>query len=361
MNSRLVLAVAGLTTCLAAAVFAYFPDLKRLPLGDQKGGNAARQGGLWVCPTRFGGGGAQAVGPWIHADGTYDVTAKIAVQTGGTQSSQFSIRQQGNLRLIQGNDVPSHPAGRFPVAPSDPAAHIDRNPNSIQPQAINISLPLIPEIANRPSCLPMGPVGVMLSGVYVFNALDARGDDAAAHEVLDTCQGHPAPGGVYHYHTVSTCLDDAGSGHSKLVGFAFDGFGIYGMRGEDGQVVTDADLDECHGHSHEIEWNGERRVMYHYHATWEFPYTLGCYKGRPVVASADPHAGGGGGPGGPGGPPGDPRAALEAAARILGVDPGTLGRALGPPPPNFARAVRDLGMSEQTIREALERARNAGR
>ena len=48
-------------------------------------------------------------------------------------------------------------------------------------------------------------------------------------------------------------------------------------------MLTDADLDKCHGHTHEIDWDGQKVVMYHYHATWEVPYTVGCYRGTPVV------------------------------------------------------------------------------
>src|SRR5690606_39007755 len=105
-----------------------------------------------------------------------------------------------------------------------------------------------------------------------------------AYHMLDDCWGHPHDNGLYHYHSVTTCLDDIWEGgHSKLVGYAFDGFGIYGHYGEEGQVLTNADLDECHGHTHEIEWDGEMRSMYHYHATWEFPYAIGCYRGEPVA------------------------------------------------------------------------------
>ena len=74
-------------------------------------------------------------------------------------------------------------------------------------------------------------------------------------------------------------MPDEGTGHSPLVGYALDGFGIYGHRGEDGEVVTNEDLDECHGHTHEIEWDGQTVEMYHYHATWEFPYVVGCFHG----------------------------------------------------------------------------------
>ncbi|MFN8426725.1 MAG: hypothetical protein U0X87_10785 [Anaerolineales bacterium] len=36
------------------------------------------------------------------------------------------------------------------------------------------------------------------------------------------------------------------------MGYAFDGFGIFGYYGEDGSELTNADLDECHGHTHVI-------------------------------------------------------------------------------------------------------------
>jgi hypothetical protein len=89
--------------------------------------------------------------------------------------------------------------------------------------------------------------------------------------------------GTYHYHSLTSCLADPGSGHSALLGYARDGFGIYGVRGETGAIVTDADLDECHGHTHAITWNGQSVSMYHYHATYEYPYTLGCFRGTPIA------------------------------------------------------------------------------
>lgn len=100
-----------------------------------------------------------------------------------------------------------------------------------------------------------------------------------AYEIQDDCSGHPEMRGAYHYHSLTPCIEDESEGHSDLVGYAMDGFGIYGPRGEDGETLTNADLDECHGHTHEIEWDGEALDMYHYHATWEYPYTLGCYVG----------------------------------------------------------------------------------
>src|SRR3546814_15494842 len=86
------------------------------------------------------------------------------------------------------------------------------------------------------------------------------------------------------YHSVSDCAtDDHGDGHSDLVGYAFDGFGIFGHYGEDGETLTNDDLDECHGHTHEIEGDGrteigrasgrERGCKY-----WEFPVVADALK-----------------------------------------------------------------------------------
>jgi hypothetical protein len=47
--------------------------------------------------------------------------------------------------------------------------------------------------------------------------------------------------------------------------------------------MTNADLDACHGTTSKVMWNGKKVRMYHYVATWEFPYTVGCFRGTPAV------------------------------------------------------------------------------
>ncbi len=124
------------------------------------------------------------------------------------------------------------------------------------------------------------------------------------------CSGHASGvlgGNQYHYHVVPSCLlDQLGdyhgvNGHSPLIGWAFDGFPIYGPHGLDGGLIygcshSNADsadcVDECNGHGqHEIDG-----FKYHYHIlgpigdlttsplhpvpSQDFsPYTIGCYKG----------------------------------------------------------------------------------
>lgn len=133
--------------------------------------------------------------------------------------------------------------------------------------------------------------------MLIFSSFDAEGRDAAAHEVQDHCDGHPQQSSYYHYHSLSNCIEDSTTGHSALVGYAFDGFGIYGHYGEEGKEITNADMDACHGHTHTIEWDGQLVNMYHYHATREFPYVVGCFMGTPSVRTLTASNAGGAGNG----------------------------------------------------------------
>jgi hypothetical protein len=257
-------------------------DLTKLPVGDGKLSTSAVKGQLWACRIDPSAGGAQVKGPWFNADGvTYNLLTKAVVSGANTWNANFTMTVEGDKRVFTTNDLPNHTTGTYPIGSDEEAYQYDRNPHSIKTQTINISLPLNPTLATAPSCVP-GAIGILTTGSVLFNSLDAPGRDAVAHETQDACQGHPQPSGVYHYHNVTTCVSDKKaetSGHSDLVGYLIDGFGIYGRYGEKGQLLTSADLDECHGHTHEILWNGKKTNMYHYHATWDFPYTAGCMRG----------------------------------------------------------------------------------
>lgn len=256
-------------------------DLTRLPLGDGKISSAPERGSVWPCRTDSFGTRRSHGGEWIRADGSFDFANKPS--TGGEVNwpHQVAITRLGDKRRITGNDLPNHPTGTFPISPDSAVYRYDTNPNAIRAQEVLIDLPALPRLAAQPSCVSFGAVGMLLTGGLLFNALDANGEDAVAHEIQDKCQGHPQRNGAYHYHNLSTCQADAGKQHSALIGYAFDGFGIFGHRGEGGTELGNADLDACHGHAHAIDWDGARVELYHYHATWEYPYTVGCFRGTP--------------------------------------------------------------------------------
>ena len=259
-------------------------DDTHLVVGDQQYADAPTRGKVFTCRVQQGQGGAGTQGPWFNGDGTWDLTKKVFVQ-GSVRWDQatVTIEVQGDQRVVTSNGLPVDAVtGEFPVGVDDPAYAYDRNPNSIAAQTLSFSLPANPTGAASTSCIG-GEVGVAVNGVPIFNAFDAGGRDAGAWEVQDTCQGHPQIQGIYHYHTISDCLDTPGVNPSPLVGYAFDGFGIYGSRDASGTEIQNADLDECHGTTSAVMWQGELVTMYHYVATNEFPYTVGCLRGTSTV------------------------------------------------------------------------------
>jgi hypothetical protein len=331
-----------------------------LPLGDGKIAAAPQVGYIYSCQKQFGGGGAFRDGNWI-AGAVWYPERKIHVQgsVAWPHASMSATLEQGQ-RVLRANDLPNHPTGEFPVAQQDPAYQYDRNPNSIRAQQIVLTLPLDPQIAAQSACLEMGMIGFALSGAAIFNGLDAGGRDAVAHEIQDTCNGHPERQGQYHYHGYSPCMStssETGTQHSDLLGYALDGFGIYGLHGENGKALTNADLDACHGHTHTALWNDKMQRVYHYHMTREYPYTLGCFTGTPISHMQQPTRQLQQLPQPMQGRHGNPQQMLSTAAQILGVSQQTLMQAVGPPPPNFSRASHILGISEDTIRAAFDRAR----
>jgi hypothetical protein len=177
--------------------------------------------------------------------------------------------------IVESQGYPNHPTAVYPNS---------GNPNSIRVQNFTFRLPLVPKLADKITRLPMGPVGTALNGVVFFNPFEMEGMNAVEgySEVwLDSCCGHPQQTGVYHYHKYPSCVrspfKDDGKQHSPIIGFAWDGFPLYGPYESDGKMAKDLDsknaLDACNGHSDE-----ERG--YHYHVTpGRFPYILGGYAG----------------------------------------------------------------------------------
>ena len=96
------------------------------------------------------------------------------------------------------------------------------------------------------------------NGVPILPAFGAAGIDAAAHEVQDRCGGRTDGQGLYFYRSALPCLLTRRLPHhpSPLVGWARDGFPIYGPRGEHGRLLTDKDLDACHGRTSVVTYQG---------------------------------------------------------------------------------------------------------
>jgi YHYH protein len=325
MLAMLVLFAAGCGTATAVAsrgssvAYATTPtspgeiNPAAVPLGDGYVSTTPKVGYVDSCVTSFGQiGGSQVDGPWIDtAKHTWDYLTKLHVN-GMIKwpSGYYHVSVDGRERVLKFNDLPTdHDTGIFPIESSDPAYAYDKNGNHIAAQTFDWKLALNPAKASKPSCLPGGAIGVLNDGVVLYDALDGEGRDAGAHEVLDICAGHPDPSDTYHHHDIPPCiLDKVRDGTTKLVGYALDGYGIYVVKNKQGQMPSNTQLDACHGTVSKVMWNGKLTNIFHYVATLEYPYTVGCYYGTPISSghTGNPSGGAGGIQGGPpgGGPPG---------------------------------------------------------
>jgi hypothetical protein len=265
------------TLAIGCQVKASNPATTELPVGDGKVSNQPKAGYVFACNSNLRTGGARHTGSWFHGN-TWNPLEKPHVQ-GKVQwpNASFGTAAQGNALAVKSNGLPVGTlTGTFPIASNDPVYAYDTNPNPIRAHQLAFDIPLNPVKAEEPSCLSMGMIGFTVNGVAFYNALDDAGHDAAAHEVQDLCDGHPQGKGQYHYHNGSPCLP---KGNNAVVGWALDGYPILSMNDAAGKLLTNANLDVCHGRAEKVVVDG-RTYDYAYRLTREYPYTLSCFAGQ---------------------------------------------------------------------------------
>jgi len=147
-------------------------------------------------------------------------------------------------------------------------------------------IPLNPTIAAAPTPVVDGPVGVAINGVPIFNPCTqggngcATGGDTKTLGQLDICNGHAGRADDYHYHAAPICLmADQGANYwdTHPLGWALDGFAIFGYRDADG---TTAQRDNgCGGNNKPVQ---NAPSGYSYHVTDAYPYVVNnCLTGVP--------------------------------------------------------------------------------
>ena len=186
-------------------------------------------------------------------------------------------------------------------------------PNALAVQNHEFLIPLNPTVNPTPAEIPLlGTVGVAINGVPFYGPNEAANlgfGDPVADDILDDCLGHTGGSGDYHYHALLVeCLAARAyeaNEPSPIIGYALDGFPIYGPMGCTDEACTEvvefqsswvtlgtetaawdnnectrpscaeADgtyLDQCNGR---VGPDG----TYRYHTTSTFPYILGCFRG----------------------------------------------------------------------------------
>jgi hypothetical protein len=225
-----------------------------------------------------------------------------------------------------------HCTDEFIVVESNGIIHypyVAMTPNPLSEQDYTWEVVRYPAVADEPTDLPLlGAAGIAVNGLPWYGPNEGEFPDPYGDPVyngiVDDCLGHTAQRGDYHYHALLvSCLTQALdlAKPDPIIGYAFDGFPIYGPRGclddacdemvefksswvqtgdprtyawdnhEYRAVDSPEYLDECNGR---VGPDG----TYRYHATTGFPYIASCYRGTPGGSYQDRGNGGGGNPGG---------------------------------------------------------------
>ncbi|MES2827123.1 MAG: YHYH protein [Bacteroidota bacterium] len=192
-----------------------------------------------------------------------------------------SITSDGTFLTIKSNGLPDHKSAYYATTNALYEAFtgttfggymFSKNPNSMNSQNYTFKIPVNPVVATAHASTPMGPIGVAINGVPLYNQY-AGGGAALSGEIVsfDQGYGHPDPGSRYHYHVEPVKLM-ALKGNNALLGFLLDGFPVYGPY-ENGVVVPTAGLDAYHGHvSVTADYPSG---IYHYHFSTTAPYLNG--------------------------------------------------------------------------------------
>ncbi len=189
-----------------------------------------------------------APNPWVvNSDGRKgrSTDARINAVVSRYSADVQQISYTATDVYVRSAGIPSYAVGPFgdgnPAAPTDRAwlFRIPRNPT---------------ELSGTKTATPLGPIGVLVNGLPIYNALDAMSynnqsiwnQNAVVNEArgFDAGLGHPAPvrggatidgfvEGIYHHHQLSPSLVTLLGGiapdrHSPIIGYAFDGFPVYG-------------------------------------------------------------------------------------------------------------------------------------
>ena len=175
-------------------------------------------------------------------------------------NSLVSMQDECDVQLVQysADNVYIHATGipRYATAPFP-----DGNPSQATSQDYLFQIPRDPqEGPTGGTTTGLGHTGVLINGVAIFNAQDAfsynnqgfwhQNGGFFENDGFDCAKGHPAMG-QYHHHQVPTRFDDSFAptsdvcndfpsdalftvdpgAHSPLIGYAFDGYPIYGPYG----------------------------------------------------------------------------------------------------------------------------------
>lgn len=153
-----------------------------------------------------------------------------------TADASAAITVKGNYRYIRANGYPNKAPGKFPSS---------GNPHSISKKNYQLKVPASPRKSGGARAINNKPFGIALNGVLMDpgtaeawqnnrrSGWNYEALGGACKLGLDRFNAHVQPDGTYHYHAIPTGVLASGGGSSTpaLLGYAADGFPIYGPYG----------------------------------------------------------------------------------------------------------------------------------
>ena len=306
----------------------------------------------------------------------YSANAASNVKIVNTTSSIKKAKWNTTVKLTYSKDsvvmqpdgIPNHPRDAYyavPISqeiviPDATTAKVVKDPTKAQ--SYKFTIPIKPKYTSNVTTTSLGSIGVMISGAVLYNPYEGDGKTVAmasnfnitdsngiTASFVDKCAGHPTPNmGAYHYHGLPSCVTsqvDKVSKPSHIIGYALDGFPIYGDRDINGKQVSTKSLDKCNGiYSATPEFP---KGIYHYVllGTADARSSISCFHGEVDRSQfqAMPPMGANG-----------QMLDIAAAAKKLGISQDELLRAFEyKMPPDFAIAAKNLGMTESQLKTKL--------
>ena len=187
-------------------------------------------------------------------------------------NDKVKFRNDDDFFYIESNGIPDHPMmiGIRAWQQQVPIPQPYHGKNSWR-------IPLKPKLAETPvnakSNLFRGAIALAINGVPIFNPIknDGKTDTFIAGE-LDEFGGHCGRADDYHYHVAPVHLQKI-VGPNNPIGYALDGFPLYGFTDSTGKEPKD--LDKFNGR---MEKDG-----YRYYSTKIYPYVNGGLRGIVTV------------------------------------------------------------------------------
>jgi hypothetical protein len=229
-----------MTLCLLAILLLFAPaNCASCGSGTISGGPADGQ----ACPADDSSTPSGSCPPGCQAGSSGTSTGSSQCATDGSDYLYTeTISDDGNTRVITTNYCPNHP-------------YSDLNPNTPIKSESTITVPAKPQYTGTIADLSEqgGSVGILFNGAMIFSpyggAKYGQSSDydssATKHEgdTFDLCGCHASSTSAasYHAHIPPPCLlrqlGNTAGAHSPQIGWAADGFPVYGPLGSDGIVM----------------------------------------------------------------------------------------------------------------------------